>query len=306
MGSGLPVSLGLGRAARARGAAAAARRGRTPARRTPARGAALGRGLGARLGVPARKHLSRPGGRPGPPLRARARAPGGRAAAPRAGTRAARALAAPSAREATRPRRDCPPHATRPENLGASASPPPPRRALELGLLGTLPGKTPDATMASALYTDIKKGKGRAGSYFVRCVGGTAHGLCGARAAAPRRPTRATAAPRAPRARQPRGRASRRRARRPHARREAVPRKSHVSRASLCSRSDAAGRLSAQPLRGPLRPARLGGGPLAVAPAVRGAQRCACALAALRLRATRLQWRRCRSFRLRVPLRAAR
>jgi error-prone DNA polymerase len=42
--------------------------------------------------------------------------------------------------------------------------------ALRLGFLGQLPGKTPEATMASALYTDIKKGKGRngAGSIFCR------------------------------------------------------------------------------------------------------------------------------------------
>jgi hypothetical protein len=49
------------------------------------------------------------------------------------------------------------------------------RRALELGLLGTLPGKTPDATMASALYTDIKKG-GKGRSYFVRCAAPPADG----------------------------------------------------------------------------------------------------------------------------------
>jgi hypothetical protein len=49
------------------------------------------------------------------------------------------------------------------------------RRALELGLLGTLPGKTPDATMASALYTDIKKG-GKGRSYFVRCASPPADG----------------------------------------------------------------------------------------------------------------------------------
>ena len=36
--------------------------------------------------------------------------------------------------------------------------------ALDIGLLGTLPGNTPEATMASALYTDIR----RPDSLFVR------------------------------------------------------------------------------------------------------------------------------------------
>jgi hypothetical protein len=49
-------------------------------------------------------------------------------------------------------------------------SPVPRSRALELGLLPRMPGKTPDATMASALYTDIKKGaKAKGASTFVRC-----------------------------------------------------------------------------------------------------------------------------------------
>ena len=40
-----------------------------------------------------------------------------------------------------------------------------------MGIIGSLPGKTPEATMASALYTDIKKWKdGKAGSVFCRCV----------------------------------------------------------------------------------------------------------------------------------------
>lgn len=49
------------------------------------------------------------------------------------------------------------------------------RVALRLGFLGSLPGKTPEATMASALYTDIKKGKGRngAGSIFCRPAEGS-------------------------------------------------------------------------------------------------------------------------------------
>lgn len=40
-----------------------------------------------------------------------------------------------------------------------------------MGIIGSLPGKTPEATMASALYTDIKKWKdGKAGSVFCRWV----------------------------------------------------------------------------------------------------------------------------------------
>ena len=40
-----------------------------------------------------------------------------------------------------------------------------------MGIIGNLPGKTPEATMASALYTDIKKWKdGKAGSVFCRWV----------------------------------------------------------------------------------------------------------------------------------------
>ena len=39
-----------------------------------------------------------------------------------------------------------------------------------MGFIG-LPGKTPEATMASALYTDIKRWKaGIPGSVFCRCV----------------------------------------------------------------------------------------------------------------------------------------
>jgi len=47
------------------------------------------------------------------------------------------------------------------------------RLAMKLGLIGSLPGKTPDATMASALYTDIKKGRiGKGDSLFARpCEG---------------------------------------------------------------------------------------------------------------------------------------
>ena len=40
---------------------------------------------------------------------------------------------------------------------------------MSMGLIGQLPGKTPEATMASALYTDIKKWKdGKPGSLFCR------------------------------------------------------------------------------------------------------------------------------------------
>lgn len=40
-----------------------------------------------------------------------------------------------------------------------------------MGFIGSLPGKTPEATMASALYTDIKRWKaGIPGSVFCRCV----------------------------------------------------------------------------------------------------------------------------------------
>jgi hypothetical protein len=43
------------------------------------------------------------------------------------------------------------------------------RTAIRLGIIGQLPGKTPEATMASALYTDIKKWKdGKGGSLFCR------------------------------------------------------------------------------------------------------------------------------------------
>ena len=45
------------------------------------------------------------------------------------------------------------------------------RTAIRMGIIGNLPGKTPEATMASALYTDIKKWKdGKAGSVFCRWV----------------------------------------------------------------------------------------------------------------------------------------
>jgi len=45
------------------------------------------------------------------------------------------------------------------------------RTAIRMGIIGSLPGKTPEATMASALYTDIKKWKdGKAGSVFCRWV----------------------------------------------------------------------------------------------------------------------------------------
>ena len=49
--------------------------------------------------------------------------------------------------------------------------PPVYRTAIRMGIIGNLPGKTPEATMASALYTDIKKWKdGKAGSVFCRWV----------------------------------------------------------------------------------------------------------------------------------------
>ena len=49
--------------------------------------------------------------------------------------------------------------------------PPVHRTAIRMGIIGNLPGKTPEATMASALYTDIKKWKdGKAGSVFCRWV----------------------------------------------------------------------------------------------------------------------------------------
>lgn len=42
---------------------------------------------------------------------------------------------------------------------------------MRMGFIGSLPGKTPEATMASALYTDIKRWKaGIPGSVFCRCV----------------------------------------------------------------------------------------------------------------------------------------
>jgi hypothetical protein len=42
---------------------------------------------------------------------------------------------------------------------------------VRMGFIGSLPGKTPEATMASALYTDIKRWKaGIPGSVFCRCV----------------------------------------------------------------------------------------------------------------------------------------
>lgn len=45
------------------------------------------------------------------------------------------------------------------------------RTAVRMGFIGSLPGKTPEATMASALYTDIKRWKaGIPGSVFCRCV----------------------------------------------------------------------------------------------------------------------------------------
>ena len=45
------------------------------------------------------------------------------------------------------------------------------RTAIRMGIIGNLPGKTPEATMASALYTDIKKWKdGKAGSVLCRWV----------------------------------------------------------------------------------------------------------------------------------------
>ena len=40
---------------------------------------------------------------------------------------------------------------------------------MSMGFIGKLPGKTPEATMASTLYTDIKKWKdGKPGSLFCR------------------------------------------------------------------------------------------------------------------------------------------
>ena len=47
--------------------------------------------------------------------------------------------------------------------------PPLSRAAMSMGFIGKLPGKTPEATMASTLYTDIKKWKdGKPGSLFCR------------------------------------------------------------------------------------------------------------------------------------------
>ena len=59
------------------------------------------------------------------------------------------------------------------EKMLTSMPPFPPvyRTAIRMGIIGNLPGKTPEATMASALYTDIKKWKdGKAGSVFCRWV----------------------------------------------------------------------------------------------------------------------------------------
>ena len=60
---------------------------------------------------------------------------------------------------------------------------------MRMGFIGSLPGKTPEATMASALYTDIKRWKaGIPGSVFCRCVARLAAGVR-ARAPPPLCPT---------------------------------------------------------------------------------------------------------------------
>lgn len=62
---------------------------------------------------------------------------------------------------------------------------------MRMGFIGSLPGKTPEATMASALYTDIKRWKaGIPGSVFCRCVTRPAAVAPRARAPPPRCRTR--------------------------------------------------------------------------------------------------------------------